>query len=89
MGQGSTGLALGCTVLLGKVRLEQSGQLPSATLVPRDVTGAGEPFVSAGTCVMPTAGVGAPGGSVIRLMPKEPGKLLNLALFVVSFLLGK
>lgn len=89
MGQGSTGFALGCTVLLGKVGLAQGGQLPSATLVPRDVTGAGEPFVSADTCVMPTAGVGASGASEIPLMPKEPGKLLNLALFVVSFLLGK
>ena len=35
------------------------------------------------------AGVGAPGESVMPLMPKEPGKFLHLAPFMASFLLGK
>lgn len=73
----------GSGVAVGEARLAEGGQ------VLRDVTSAGQPFVSTGTCVTPTAGVGASGGSVTPLMPKEPGRLLNLALFTLCFLRGK
>lgn len=73
----------GSGVAVAEARLAEGGQ------VLRDVTRAGQPFVSTGTCVTPAAGVGASGGSVTPLMPKEPGRLLNLALFTARFLRGR
>lgn len=71
----------------GRPRQSTSSSHPRPQ-VAGDVMDGGVP-PGVGTHVTPVAGAEASAESVIPLVPKEPGKFLNLAPFTVSFLPGK